>query len=294
MELSDAQRALVDSLAARLGEIPGVAAVVLGGSFARGFAGPGSDIDLGLLYSEAAPFSIDAIRALAREVDDGPDPVVTGFYVWGPWVNGGAWLTVRGQRIDFLYRSIEHLERVIADAAAGRFELHYGQQPPFGFFSATYLGELSICVPLVDRDGRVAELKRRVEGYPEALRHALVQSYLWAAEFALESFAPKFAARGDALGTAGCLARAAHQLVLVLFALNRRYLVSDKTALAEIAGMPLAPRDFAARVGDSLARVGRTPGEQAAAVDAVAALVAETAALCGPLYRRPYPRPGGE
>lgn len=291
MELSDAQRALVDSLARRLGEIPGVAAVVLGGSFARGAAGPGSDVDLGLLYSEAAPFAIDRIRALAREVDDGGDPVVTGFYAWGPWVNGGAWLTVRGQRVDFLYRSVEHLERVIADAMAGRFELHYGQQPPFGFLSATYLGELAICVPLVDRDGRVAELKRHVAVYPEALRRALVQTQLWGAEFALESFAPKFAARGDALGTAGCLARAAHQLVLVLFALNRRYLLSDKTALAEIAGMPLAPKEFAARVHDSLARVGSAPEEQTASVAAMAALVAETVALCGPLYQRPYPRP---
>ncbi|MFI5317803.1 MAG: nucleotidyltransferase domain-containing protein, partial [Myxococcota bacterium] len=221
-QLSDGQRALVESLAGRLGAIPGVAAVVLGGSFARGVAGPGSDIDLGVLYSEAAPFAVDDVRALAREVDDSSDPVVTGFYVWGPWVNGGAWLTVRGQRVDFLYRSLEHLERAIADAVAGRFELHHGQQPPFGFLSATYLGELSVCVPLVDRAGRVAQLKRQVAVYPEALRRALVQSTLWAAEFNLESFAPKFAQRGDALGTAGCLARAAHQLVLALFALNRR------------------------------------------------------------------------
>jgi hypothetical protein len=55
----------------------------------------------------------------------------------GPWVNGGAWLTIGGQRVDFLYRSLEHLDRVIAEANAGRYEVHYLQQPPFGFFSAT-------------------------------------------------------------------------------------------------------------------------------------------------------------
>jgi predicted nucleotidyltransferase len=289
-ELSQEQRALVDSLAARLSEIPGVAAVVLGGSFARGFGTPSSDIDLGVLYREAEPFSVERVRALAAEVSDLPGTVVTDFWNWGPWVNGGAWLGVRGQRVDFLYRSVEHVERVIADAHAGKFELHWGQNPPYGFFGPTYLGEVAICRPLVDPTGVVAELKRRVLVYPEALRRAVVQQYLWACEFNLESFAPKFAQRGDAFGTAGCLARAAHQLVLALFALNRRYLVSDKTALAELASFQAAPRDFPARVTRVLARVGESPAELQRSVEAFAALVAETLPLCESLYQRPYPR----
>jgi predicted nucleotidyltransferase len=290
-ELSTAQRALVDSLARRLAEVPGVAAVVLGGSFARGVATAGSDVDLGVLYRRSAPFAIERVRALAADVHDFPDPVVTGFGVWGPWVNGGAWLTVGGQRADFLYREVEQLERVIADAHAGKFELHHGQQPPFGYLSSTYLGDLDVCVPLADPSGLVAALKRRVAAYPEALRRALVQSYLWASEFTLESFAPKFAQRGDVLGTAGCLARVAHQLELVLFALNRRHLLSDKTALAEIASFAEAPRDFGARVTRALARVGETPAELASSVERLAELTAETLRLCEPLYQRPYPRP---
>ena len=57
-QLSATQRELVSSLTTRLASIPGVAAVVLGGSYARGRARPGSDIDLGLLYSEADPFAV--------------------------------------------------------------------------------------------------------------------------------------------------------------------------------------------------------------------------------------------
>ena len=118
--LSATQRELVSSLTTRLGSIPGVAAVVLGGSHARGRALPGSDIDLGLLYSEFDPFSIQSVRALAAAVNDTSDPVVTGFYEWGPWVNGGAWLTIGGQRVDFIYRNLEHVARVIGAAEAGR------------------------------------------------------------------------------------------------------------------------------------------------------------------------------
>ena len=35
-------------------------------------------------------------------INDTAGPVVTNFYEWGPWVNGGAWLTIAGQRVDFL------------------------------------------------------------------------------------------------------------------------------------------------------------------------------------------------
>src|SRR6058998_2401348 len=92
-QLSPEQRDLVSSLVKRLGAIRGIRAVVLGGSHARGRALPGSDIDLGILYSEAAPFSIRSVRELAEVVNDTAGPVVTSFSEWGPWVNGGAWLT---------------------------------------------------------------------------------------------------------------------------------------------------------------------------------------------------------
>lgn len=207
-QMSTEQRDLVLSVAKRLGAIRGISAVVLGGSHARGRAGSGSDIDLGILYSEADPFSIQNLRELAEGVNDTPGPVVTDFYGWGPWVNGGAWLTIGGQRVDFIYRSIEHLKRVLVDARAGRYELDYAQQPPFGFFSATYLGEIEVCVPLFDPDGRLAVLKQQVADYPEAMRRAVVQDFIWQAEFALAAFAPKFASRGDVYGTASCLTRA--------------------------------------------------------------------------------------
>src|SRR5262245_1261054 len=97
-QLSSQQREQVSSLTKQLSEISGIKAVVLGGSYARGRAQSGSDIDLGILYSEETPFSIQQLRELAEAVNDTAGPVVTDFYQWGPWVNGGAWLTINGQR----------------------------------------------------------------------------------------------------------------------------------------------------------------------------------------------------
>jgi predicted nucleotidyltransferase len=290
-QLSPEQRERVSSLSKQLEAIPGIKAVVLGGSYARGRAQPGSDIDLGLFYSETAPFSIQGLCELAESVNDTAGPVVAGFYEWGPWVNGGAWLTVGGQRIDFIYRNLEHLERVIAEAEAGRYEVHYAQQPPFGFFSGTYLGEVAVCIPLFDPEARLEGLKRRVANYPEALRRAVVQDYLWMAEFGLAAFARKYATRSDAYGTAACLTCAVNQLVLVLFALNRKYPINDKTALAEVAEFEHAPREFGPRVQKTLAHLGASPAELVNAVESIAELVQETVELTGGLYQPRYTLP---
>ncbi|HXI83276.1 MAG TPA: nucleotidyltransferase domain-containing protein [Verrucomicrobiae bacterium] len=287
-QLSVQQRELVSSLAKQLGEIQGIKAVVLGGSHARGRAQPGSDIDLGLLYSEAVPFSIQSVRKLAESVNDTSRPVVTSFYEWGRWVNGGAWLTIGGQRVDFIYRSLEQVEQVIAEAEAGRYELDHNQQPPFGFFSGTYLGEIAVCVPLVDLEKRLGLLKRKVADYPTSLRQAVIQDYLWLAEFGLTAFAPKFATRSDTYGTAACLTRAVNHLVLVLFALNRKYLINDKTALEEIAEFERAPEKIELRVQRTLGHLGSTATELASAVESVAQLFQETVDLTDGLYQPRY------
>jgi len=290
-QLSPEQRERVSSLTKQLREIRGIRAVVLGGSHARGRAQPGSDIDLGILYSEAAPFAIQSVRELAEAVNDTAGPVVTNFYQWGPWVNGGAWLTIGGQRIDFLYRSLEHLERVIAEAEAGRYEVHYLQQPPFGFFSGIYLGEIAVCIPLFDPEARLELLKQRVANYPEALRQSVVQDFLFMAEFGLTAFAPKFATRSDSYGTAACLTSAVNQLVLVLFAWNRKYLINDKTALAEVAEFERAPRDFGPRVQKTLGHLGATPSELLTAVESVGQVLRETVALTDGLYQPRFTLP---
>ena len=290
-QLSPKQHALILSLAERLGAISGIQAVVLGGSHARGRAKPESDIDLGLFYSEAAPFSVEQLRELVEAVNDTPNPVVTDFYGWGQWVNGGAWLTIGGQRVDFIYRSLEHVERVIAEAEAGHYELDYAQQPPFGFFSATYLGEVAVCAPLFDPEARIESLKQRVANYPEALRGSIVQDFLWQAEFNLAAFARKFAARGDAYGTAACLTRVVNQLLLVLFALNRQYLLNDKTALAEVAEFAQKPQAFAARTQEIFACPGHSAAELDEAVARTAQLFQETVALTEGRYQPRFTLP---
>lgn len=262
----------------RLCSISGMQAVVLGGSYARGRARPDSDIDLGLLYREAAPFSIDEIRTLARELNDTPDPVVSDFYQWGQWVNGGSWLTIAGQRVDFLYKNLDHLEHVIAEARAGQHEQAYYQQPPFGFHSDTFLAELETCIPLFDPGSVLPVLQSRIADYPEPLRLRLVQDSLGAARFDLYA-AENSASLADPYLTGACLARSLDRIVHALFALNRRYRVSDKTALDELADCSRLPAQFGVRVRSVFSRLGESREELLGAVERIRALARETEAL---------------
>lgn len=284
-QLSYKQKALINEIVSELIVIPGIAAVVLGGSHARNRARQDSDIDIGIYYQERAPFEISAIRALAIQLNDTPNPTVSGFGEWGRWVDGGAWLTIEGQRVDFLYRSLDKVDLTLSEAQNGLFDVDFGQQPPFGFFGPTVLGEVAIAQILHDPANLVAALKAKVTPMPEELRRAVVQRCLWNIDFGLRAFASKFVAAGNAYGAAGCFTRFAGELVLAAFALNSVYLINDKTALAEITDFPISVPGFSARISAILGAVGENTNQLSHSLIEMTKLYRETAELAGDMYK---------
>ena len=237
-----------------------------------------------VLPAGGPPFRIEEIRRLAIELAKA-DPVVTGFYEWGPWVNGGAWIETDICKVDLLYRNLDQLEETIGEAHAGRARHDFDQQPPFGFRGVIYLGELDCCIPLYDPAEELARLKRAVEKYPPALKHTIVGDSLWGAEFTL-LFARGFARAGDVFNTVGCLTRIGHYLVQALFALNERYFVNDKRVFEAMADFGLMPTRFQERIDAVLAHAGASAAELGASIEMTAALWRETVGLAGSLYQR--------
>lgn len=180
---------LARKVAARAACVPGVVAVALGGSHARGNARPDSDLDLGLTYEAARPFDLAALNALCRDLDDSGTASATPPGGWGPWVDGGAWLTVGGRRVDFIYRELGRVERSVEDALAGRVSLHVQPGHPHGIHGHHYAAELASGVPLHDPAGRLDELCIRLGGYPAALAEALDRHYGWQPGFWLDGAA---------------------------------------------------------------------------------------------------------
>lgn len=266
-------------VAERLSQIDGVVAVVLGGSRARGTAAPDSDTDLGIYYNPDQRPALDALRMLAQELDDRHLPdLVTDYGGWGPWINGGGWLEIGGQRVDWLFRDLARVEHEIAECEAGRPRCYYQPGHPHGFYNHIYLGEVFYCQPLYERDDRLRKLKARATPYPLLLKRALIDSR-WEAHFSLEN-ARKPAQRGDVTQVVGYLYRTTAVLVQALFALNERYCINEKGAAAEVEAFPLRPDAFHERITALLAAPGRLPEELTASIARLETLLGEVDMLC--------------
>src|SRR6266567_367753 len=140
---------LLTRLTSALADVPGVAAIVLGGSRARGTSHAASDYDIGLYFAAAIPLDTDRLLAAAKAVADNPVAAsVTSIGEWGPWIVGGAWLSVEGHKVDLLYRNADAVKTVMDSCRAGIVTMDYQPGHPHGFCSAIWMGEIAYCQPL--------------------------------------------------------------------------------------------------------------------------------------------------
>jgi len=271
---------LCERMAARLQKVAGIEAVALGGSWSRGTARADSDLDLGLAYDGEHPFSIAELAEAARELDDRHrEGLVTRIGEWGAGVNGGGWMLIDGEPVDFLYRDLSRVREVVERCVAGEPDAVYQLGHPMGFQNQIYVGETHFCRPIFDRDGKLARLKALVADYPEKMRTALVRKHLFDSAFHLE-IAAKPAARADSTYVAQCLATASGFMTLVLYALNRRFYMNEKGAFLESAGFEIRPARFHDRIGTILGAIGTGETALTASLGAMREAHRELALLC--------------
>ncbi len=229
----------MEFIASQLAQIPGVVAVTLGGSRATNTAAEDSDWDFGLYYQgRLDPADVVALGWPGRVFAPGE---------WGRIVNGGAWLTIDGTKVDLIYRDLDEVLRWTGAAEDGRFEI----QREVGYVAglATYVlaGELAL--------GRVLAGHLPRPRFPPKLRQTAPVAWSRLAAGALH-FAEVYARRGD---RAACLANlcqaalAAAQGRLAAdgqWILNEKRLI-DRAALGSVQerlGQP--DRDLPQLVGD--------------------------------------------
>jgi predicted nucleotidyltransferase len=207
----------IAKLAASLADLPGVEAVVLGGSRATGGHRPDSDWDLGLYYRGGQRrFDPAALREL------GYAGHVSGLGEWGPIVHGGAWLTVDSTPVDVLFRDLDRVEGWLEEARDGRFEVL--NQNGYIVGAPTYLpvGELAICLPIA------GELPRPT--FPDALAAGAAAWWSGRAGVSL-MFARGYAASGNAVCCTGMLVDAALCTAHARLAERREWALNEKLLL---------------------------------------------------------------
>jgi predicted nucleotidyltransferase len=240
-------------------QVDGVRAIVLGGSRARGTNTPSSDFDIGIYYHHNSPLDLSHLRQVAARLDDERrENVITEIGGWGPWVNGGGWLRVQSYHVDFLYRDLEKVKTVIDDCLHEKVEVFYQPGHPFGFVSSIYLAEVAVCRPLWDPDGLVAQLKQKVEPYPDSLQKALIQKFAWEINFSID-IARKSAQRADVTYAAGCCFRSVMCMLQVLFAMNKQYWLNEKGAVALANTFEIKPAMLQSRMNEAFRLLDANP-----------------------------------
>src|SRR5690349_22824517 len=209
----------MEHLAARLAAIPGVVAVTLGGSRATGTATEGSDWDFGLYYRGGLdPADITALGWPGRVFAPGE---------WGTIVNGGAWLTVDGAKVDLIYRDLDEVLRWTAAAGDGRFEIRREVGYVAGIATYVLAGELAL--------GRVLAGDLPRPGFPPKLRQTAPAAWFRLAAEALH-FAEVHAGRRDRVACLANLCQAVLAAAQGRLAAAGEWVLNEKR-LVERAGL---------------------------------------------------------
>lgn len=190
---------------------------------------------------------------------------------WGPWVDGGAWLTVDGAAVDWIYRDVDRVHGSWDAAQAGRVRFHAQAGHPLGVPDFAYAGEIALAVVLDDPTGELAALRDAARTYPDALRRALVAG-LREAGF-LIGIAAKAVSRADTAYVSGCLFRVVGLCAHALHGHAGRWLIGEKGAVRAAQELPGAPPGFAVAAHRLLGGVGTTETELRASLDAAADLL---------------------
>lgn len=207
----------IAALADRLAGMPGAVAVVLGGSRATAAGDAHSDWDLGVYYR--GTLDTAALAELGEVHPPGQ---------WGRIMNGGAWVSLDGLKVDVLLRDLDVAEHWSAEAEEGRYELDALLGYVAGIPTYSLRAELATCRVL---RGALAQPRE----FPAALARSGAERWAFHVQFTMHH-AEMRADRGDVVGAAGQAAKAAIERAHGLLCASRTWVLNEKRIL-ERAGL---------------------------------------------------------
>src|SRR6202046_2771802 len=208
--------AFLAHVADRLGELPPVRAVTLGGSRAEGTHRPDSDWDFSIYYR--GHFDPQTLR------DIGWTGEVFEVGGWGKGAfNSGAWREVAGRRTDVHYRDLDVIDREIAASREGRFTIEPLLFHLAGIPSYLVLAELAV--------KRVLRGALPTPEYPRALRERARQVWWGRAERTFDYARANHAPLGRITQCAGLVAQATSQAAQAVLAARGQWITNEKTLL---------------------------------------------------------------
>lgn len=218
----------------RLKDVEGIKAIVLGGSRATDSATIDSDIDIGIYYDSNIGLDAKRIGDIFAELDDKKrQGLITNTGDWGKWIDGGGWVTIDGMPVDILFRDFYKVTSVVNDCLIGNITIDYQSGHPFGFVNSIYMGEVYYCKTLFANDNDLQELKSVLSQFPQKYKKAVLDKFIWEAEFSLLC-GRKSIAKNEIVYVVGSIYRTVNCIIQILYATNEMYLLNEKASLSRL------------------------------------------------------------
>jgi hypothetical protein len=251
--------------------------IALGGAHAKGLADAESDVDFYLFAREI--LSNEERARLCREFGIAPDSIT----VWGthePFSQAGTDFYRSGHKIECWLRNSALMSETIAECQAGVVRRDLVTWTVTGFYNHCALSDLCHMQPLDDPAALLAGWQAAVREYPPLLRETIIDTHLRAAQFWPDNFHYDSAVqRGDVIYVMSIVHQVIHNLIQVVFALNRTYFPGDKKLHIALDQLDTIPADFVARIERLMLPTSGTPASFTQQRAALQELVREVTAL---------------
>jgi hypothetical protein len=209
-------------------------AVTIGGSHGKGISDVRSDIDFRMFCSEivGAPKhrETEAWKLFRQAVD--------------------RWRT-HGIDIDYCWiRTVSEIDAQLDAWLSGQ---PAPEEQVWTLWGYHLLTDIANQVIIDDPDGLVAAWQARLTPYPRALQRAIIQRHMGSLNYWRYDYHYRAKVeRGDVVFLAGIATRLVHDMMQVLFAVNKTYYVGDGYNLDYVTRFAIQPSAFAERIGDIL------------------------------------------
>jgi len=145
-------------------------------------------------------------------------------------------------------------------------------------FECHVYGELAVCNILSDHGGKLSELKKKTEPYPEKFQEAMIQYFSFEASFSL-MFMEANANKDDISYVMGHCFRSISCLNQVIFSKNKVYCINEKKAVSMIQGFSIKPINYKRRIDDIVSLLSTNKDKTNQAVNNLKELISETEVL---------------
>ena len=213
--------------------------ITLAGAHAKGLADELSDIDIYMYYE--SPNSYEVNKQIVGAFADGGEAFITADHTSTEF--GGCYIFhYKGTLVEVTTRLYENALKRIRETLAGRFEIIPNSWTINGYYTFTYVSEISYVKPVWDPPRFIENTKKIIYPYSQKLKSSIIEVFGGRMTAPLNNREYDNAVkRGDFFMVNFFVKSVLLNMVQVIFALNNVYFTGDKQITKKLAALPYCP-----------------------------------------------------